>query len=187
MVGRLLAQMGVGSITLYDPDIIEDVNLAPQGWPTREIGSQKTAVLKKEMVELNPTLRIETFECYFPPHHLERYDARFCCVDTIEARNVLWQNMPKTGLLVDGRSAGECLEVYGVDCSSETAREAYGKTLFPQDEAYQGTCTTVSLNYTAAIAAGLEVSQYTRWIREIPLQHIKNNILSGEQESTIVP
>ncbi len=186
MVGRLLAQMGVGNISLYDPDTIEEVNLAPQGWPERAVGVQKVGELRREMMELNSTINIVDYICYFPPHHLERYDVRFCCVDTIEARNVIWSHMPKKGLLVDGRSAGECLEVYGVDCSSETAREAYQKTLFAQEEAYQGACTTVSLNYTAAIAAGLEISQYARWVRGMPLTHTKLNILSGEMESKVI-
>jgi sulfur carrier protein ThiS adenylyltransferase len=48
-------------------------------------------------------------------------------------------------------------------------REHYGSTLFPQREAQVGHCTSHSTIYTASIAAGLLVHQFTRWLRGMPV------------------
>jgi sulfur carrier protein ThiS adenylyltransferase len=47
--------------------------------------------------------------------------------------------------------------------------EHYQSTLFDSSEAQQGTCTSRSTIYTASIAAGLMVRQFTRWLRGIPI------------------
>ena len=67
--------------------------------------------------------------------------------------------------------------------ADETGREHYPTTLFPEAEAYSGggTCTAKSTIYCANIAAGLMLSQFTKWLRKLPVESdIMLNLLAGE-------
>jgi len=50
-------------------------------------------------------------------------------------------------------------------------REKYEASLFDQGEAQAGSCTARGVIYTAAIAAGLMVNQFTRWLRAAPVDN----------------
>jgi hypothetical protein len=58
---------------------------------------------------------------------------------------------------------------------------SYTRTLFQPDEAYVGACTARSTIYTASIAAGLMLGQFTRWLRQLPVDaDVLFNLLSME-------
>jgi sulfur carrier protein ThiS adenylyltransferase len=60
-------------------------------------------------------------------------------------------------------------------------REHYSGTLFAQPDAQPGSCTSRSTIYAATIAAGLMVHQFTRWLREIPVERdVMVNLLAAE-------
>jgi sulfur carrier protein ThiS adenylyltransferase len=57
----------------------------------------------------------------------------------------------------------------------------YDQTLFEASQAHAGACTAKSTIYTASIAAGLMLSQFTRWLRHLPVEHDQMlNLLSSE-------
>ena len=57
----------------------------------------------------------------------------------------------------------------------------YAETLFPESEAQAGRCTARSTIYAASICAGLMVHQFTRWLRDLPLDvDCSLNLLAGE-------
>jgi sulfur carrier protein ThiS adenylyltransferase len=57
----------------------------------------------------------------------------------------------------------------------------YAATLFPQSEAQSGRCTSHSTIYTANVAAGLMLHQFTRWLRGMPVDRdISLNLLASE-------
>jgi sulfur carrier protein ThiS adenylyltransferase len=57
----------------------------------------------------------------------------------------------------------------------------YPTTLFAAEQAFAGSCTAKSTVYTASIAAGLMLSQFTRWLRELPVERdVLLNVLSME-------
>jgi len=65
--------------------------------------------------------------------------------------------------------------------ADEVGRTHYPTTLFQQTEAHTGACTAQGAIYTAAIAAGLMVHQFTRWLRKLPLDaDLTVNLLSSE-------
>jgi hypothetical protein len=68
---------------------------------------------------------------------------------------------------VDGRMLGETIRV--LSAADETARRHYATTLFRQSEAQVGQCASRSTIYAASIAAGLMVHQFSRWLRDLPL------------------
>ena len=60
-------------------------------------------------------------------------------------------------------------------------RDHYPTTLFAQSEAQPGRCTARSTIYSASIAAGLMVHQFTRWLRGMPVDRDTSlNLLAGE-------
>ncbi len=59
--------------------------------------------------------------------------------------------------------------------------EHYASTLFNQGQAYAGSCTAKSTVYTASIAAGQMLAQFTKCLRGLPLDRdLTLNLLSAE-------
>jgi sulfur carrier protein ThiS adenylyltransferase len=106
--------------------------------------------------------------------------AIFCCVDSITTRGLIWESVKQhTDLFVDGRMSAETIRVLASDLPSDDSY--YASTLFAAEHAYAGSCTAKSTVYTASIAAGLMVSQFTRWLRALPVDRdIMLNLLSAE-------
>ena len=91
-------------------------------------------------------------------------DAVFCCVDTITARQAIWRSVqPQVMFWSDGRMRGEVLRV--LTATDAISRSHYTTTLFPQHDAQPGPCTAKGTLYTANLAAGLIIHQFTRWLR----------------------
>ena len=68
------------------------------------------------------------------------------------------------------RMLGEVIRVLTV--AETVGRETYPATLFPQAEAQAGRCTAHGTVYTASIAAGLMLHQFTRWLRGVPVESV---------------
>jgi sulfur carrier protein ThiS adenylyltransferase len=74
---------------------------------------------------------------------------------------------------------GEVIRV--LTATEETQRQHYATTLFHQSEAQVGRCTARSTIYTASIAAGLMLHQFTRWLRGIQVEaDLTLNLLASE-------
>jgi hypothetical protein len=70
---------------------------------------------------------------------------------------------------------------FGLGAAETAGRDYYPTTLFNQAEAQQGGCTARSTIYAASIAAGLMVHQFTRWLRDLPVDRdLTLNLLAGE-------
>jgi len=50
--------------------------------------------------------------------------------------------------------------------------EYYSTTLFRNHQAYLGACAAKSTIYSASIAAGLVMAQFTRWLRGLPVDRV---------------
>jgi len=69
--------------------------------------------------------------------------------------------------------------------ADHAGREHYPTTLFTPEEAHQGACTARSTIYTANIAAGLMVGQFTKYLRGLPVDaDLQFNILTSEISCT---
>ena len=65
--------------------------------------------------------------------------------------------------------------------TTEAERRHYVSTLFASDEVQRGQCTSQSTIYTASIAAGLMIHQFTRWLRGVSVEpDLSLNLLAGE-------
>ena len=110
-------------------------------------------------------------------------DARpvvFACVDGIATRGLVWDAVKRSAAFVaDGRMSAEVIRVLAADRPAADAY--YATTLFAAAEAHAGACTAKSTVYTASIAAGLMVGQFTKWLRGLPVDRdVVLNLLSAE-------
>ncbi|MCC9601035.1 ThiF family adenylyltransferase [Stieleria sp. JC731] len=174
-----IAGIGVPRIQLIDFDVVDLSNTTTQGYRKREIGTLKTQACESAIGEIDPSIEVARIEDRFRPRQ-KIGNAVFCCVDSIAARTAIWNAIErKTDFWADGRMLGEVIRV--LTATDTKSADRYRSTLFPAAEAQQGTCTSRSTVYAASIAAGLMVHQFTRWLRNIPIDTKTNaNLLSGE-------
>jgi molybdopterin-synthase adenylyltransferase len=184
-VALQMAAVGVPEMTLVDDDTVGVENLAPQGYFAEDVGSFKVSATAEVCRRLNPSTQVQALVSRF-----KRSTARtvmcnkgliaFACVDRIGTRKLLWESLRhQAAFFVDGRMSAEVLRVLAVD--SPATDGGYATTLFDEGEAFTGPCTARSTIYTAAIAAGLMVGQWTRWLRGLAVDaDVTFNLLASE-------
>ena len=172
-VGRqwahLLAHAGVNDLHVWDNDIIDESNIATQGWLPHSIGTQKVVELGEELEDVHPdlVLRLHRQQWTMANRLTSDYD-RPCvvlsAVDSIAVRTRLHKAIATAcALFVDVRTLGET--VYCLAAQTPADHKAYRATLFPPEEAEGGTCTRPNALYTATLAASLGMYQIARWSR----------------------
>ena len=176
-----LASLGVGTIQLIDFDEVEHHNVTSQGFRHHEIGHFKVAATLSAIAEIDPEIQVESW-CDRFRRRIQTNEAVFCCVDSIQTRSLIWNHLnSRVKFWSDARMLGEVIRV--LTASDVSSHAAYKQTLFTQSEAQRGSCTSRSTIYSASMAAGLLVHQYTRWHRGLPLDNdLSLNLLSSELE-----
>jgi len=178
-VALQLAAIGARSIQLIDFDSVDETNITTQGYLASDVGTLKVEATSDAVRQIDADIQIDTINDRFRPRH-STGEAIFCCVDSISARTAIWRSV-NTGcqFWADGRMLGETMRILCV--GNDTGRSHYPTTLFHQSEAQQGQCTARSTLYTANIAAGLILHQFTRWLRGFPIdQDLTLNLLASE-------
>ena len=178
-VALQLAALGVRELQLVDFDQVEPTNVTTQGYLETELGLPKVAAAARAVQSIDSTIRLHVVQDRFRPT-LSVGDALFCCVDLISARAAIWRSVaPRCRFWCDGRMLGEVIRVLTV--GDRAGREHYPTTLFAQTEALAGSCTMRGTIYTAAIAAGLMLHQFARWLRGQPIDvDLALNLLGSE-------
>ena len=95
-------------------------------------------------------------------------------------KRFIWESVQnKIRFFADGRMAAEVVRV--LTAVDQLGRERYPTTMFSADEAYAGSCTAKSTIFTANVAAGLMLEQFSRWLRRLPVDaDVQLNLLSSE-------
>lgn len=165
-VALQLASIGVRSIQLIDFDAVDETNITTQGYSARDVGQRKVDATCSAVNQIDSDIHVETIDDRFRSRHVIG-EAIFCCVDSISARTAIWRSVNTAcQFWADGRMLGETMRILCV--AGDAGRRHYPTTLFQQSEAQAGHCTSRSTIYTASIAAGLMLHQFTRWIRDLP-------------------
>lgn len=157
------AALGVRRLQLVDFDAVELTNVTTQGYRHAEIGLTKVEATRRAMLEIDPTIEVETVVDRFRPK-LRVGEAVFACVDSINAREAIWRAVGGVcRFWCDGRMLGETLRI--LSAADTSSRAHYPTTLFPQAEAQVGRCTAHGTIYASAIASGWMLHQFCRWLR----------------------
>ena len=178
-VALQLAAIGVRRLQLVDFDVVDESNVTTQGYRRRDVGRLKVEAAAEAVREIDDSIELELVADRFRPRSAIG-EAVFCCVDSISAREAIWKAAgSRCDFWADGRMRGEVLRV--LCAADEESRRHYGTTLFRQEEAQLGSCTSRSTIYAAGIAAGLMVHQLARWLRRLPVEaDVSLNLLAGE-------
>lgn len=180
-VARELAAIGQHEFTLVDHDTVEATNVTTQKYYDDDIGKSKVHATSQEIQRIDPTTVIHSHCEKWRPQHTRQCDIIFICVDSITVRSQIWKRLGNCELYLDGRMLGETMRILACSPNLDQGVAEYAETLFPASEAVTGECTAQSTSYTPAIAAGLMVHQYTRYLRQIPITFDQAfNLLSSE-------
>jgi sulfur carrier protein ThiS adenylyltransferase len=184
-VALQLAAIGMPRLTLQDDDTVQVENLAPQGYWPADLQSAKVASTARLCRQVNTDIEVTALAERFKRSSTralptDRRLIAFLCVDSIRTRRLIWEALrARAALFVDGRMSAEVVRVLTVGSPADDTY--YTTTLFQQQEAYAGSCTAKSTIFTANIAAGLMVSQFARWLRQMPVDaDLTLNLLASE-------
>jgi sulfur carrier protein ThiS adenylyltransferase len=178
-VALQLAAMGVPWLQLVDFDIVEESNLASQGYLEEDLGRMKVEATADLCRRINRNLEVRVVVDRFK-RSMDVGNAVFVCVDRIDTRRLIWEAVNnKVAFFADGRMAAEVLRV--LTACDAASRKHYPTTLFAADEAYAGSCTAKTTIYCANIAAGLMLAQFAKWLRHLPVDpDLTLNLLTSE-------
>ncbi len=178
-VALQLAAMGVQHLQLIDDDTVEESNIASQGYYENNLGYPKVLCTGPICQALNSEINIETYTQKFDDKIIFG-ETVFCCVDSITARQEIWEALnAKVRFFCDGRMAAESLRIITV--YNPESSEHYPTTLFSQDEAFRGKCTAKSTIYCANVISGIMVSQFAKYLRDVPVEpDISYNLTTNE-------
>lgn len=160
-----LASMGFKNLQIIDNDNVELTNITTQGYGFKDIDKQKVHAVRDYLSEYMPDINLNAINDRWRPKY-HNTQVVFSCVDSIKTREVIWKNISKkVKFFVDARMLGEVIRV--ISCKG--GDEYYDKTLFQEEEAFQAGCTIPMTMYSASIAAGIMIHQFTRYLRDIRL------------------
>jgi len=183
-VALQLAAMGVPWLQLIDPQEVEPVNLACQGYLQDDLGRPKAQATADLCQQINYALEVhelqERFRRSMAGQVAVPQAAIFCCVDSIETRRLIWEAVKeKVSFFADGRMSAEVVRV--LTAADEPSRSHYPTTLFSEGDAFRGSCTAKSTIFTANIAAGMMLEQFSRWLRRLLVDpDLTLNLLASE-------
>jgi len=170
-----LGKMGVGQLSLYDPDSIEEHNWSNQLFFRNQIGQPKVDALRQNLAQFSESKVITICDAY---------DGRtsdpllISGVDSMKSRKEIWKvvrDKPNIGLYIDARMGLEVLTIYALNPCIKADRVAYTATLTSDEAAHSDPCTARSIAYTPAVSAGIIASYVKKLV----------NIHSGRGENPI--
>lgn len=176
-VALQLAAMGVSDLTLVDFDIVEEGNLAVQGFLEKDLGEAKVNAVADLCEEINSNISLNVVEDKYTIA-IEPGDVVFSCVDKMDVRSFLHETvMNKAKLFIDGRMAAELFRV--LTAFDQETHDYYRQTLFTDIEASPIRCTAKTTIYGSNIIAGIMIGQFTKWLRGVDLYcDINMNLLT---------
>ncbi len=178
-VALQLTALGVPRLQLIDHDLVEKNNITTQGYQAADIGRPKVEATADACRQLEPLISVAViFDRFRSAQQLG--NTVFCCVDSISTRATIWRSIERRcQFWADGRMLGEVMRT--LVATADQGRRHYATTLFAQSETQVGRCTSRSTIYTASLAAGLLVHQYTRYLRGATVDvDVTFNLLAGE-------
>ena len=123
-VALQLAAMGTPRLQLVDHDVVEVVNLAPQGYFPADLGFPKVDATAGLARHINPGIEVEAIHTRFRRSTDDYGNVLFVCVDSIETRKLIWETVRhRVEFFGDGRMSAEVLRVLSVADAAGRAHE----------------------------------------------------------------
>src|SRR3990167_178363 len=151
-----LLKMGCSNVTVYDFDTVEEHNLGSQIYTHTDIGELKVEALKSKLSLLTSTQIHTATANVNTMNMIPTTSIVILAVDNIDTRKQVFEALEGTNcVLIDGRMAGNAIEIYTVKPDDPTSVKAYQDTLFEASEALPIPCSERAVVYNCFVMSGL--------------------------------
>lgn len=159
-----LAKMGCSNITVWDNDILEDLNVPNQICKPSMTGKPKVEGLAELVYELSE-VRIKQINRRYAGQSVE--GVVIVTADNMSCRQNVWKRAglnQKIPLLIDARMGTEFARIYTIRPTNIDEADFYSQNLYSNEEAERLPCSARSVIYCPTVIAGflaLLIKQYT--------------------------
>lgn len=174
-VAFLLSRMKPASITIYDPDIVEEVNMSGQLYSKKNVGKTKVDSIAEMMVDYSNffnTLSIaDRYTIGSPAENI-----MICGFDNMQARRQFYNSwiqhigmLPaeerKKCLFIDGRLAAEEFQVFCITGDDNYHQAVYNRDyLFSDAEADETICSYKQTSHCANMIGSIMVNLFVNFV-----------------------
>ena len=174
-VAFLLSRMNVGFITLYDPDIVEAVNMSGQLYGNNSIDKFKVNAISNFIEEYSRYYTIAAINEKYT-YESSAEDIMICGFDSMAARKVYFENWKdhvnnspenyrQNCLYIDGRLSAETLQVFCIRGDDKYNMELYEDLhLFDSSEADPTVCSYKQTTFMANMIGSIIVNLFTNFV-----------------------
>ncbi len=170
-----LVRSGIGEITIVDSDEVAESNINRQLIATtKTVGHKKVEVMKEHLLEINPEVKVNVYDCFFLPETKDQFDfSKYSyvidAVDTVTAKLALVES---------------CKEVNVPIVSSMGAGNKLDPTAFEVADIYKtSVCPLAKVMRKELKARGIKKLKVV-YSKEIPLEPIEDEeFISDEKRS----
>jgi tRNA A37 threonylcarbamoyladenosine dehydratase len=156
-----LTKMGCQKVTVFDGDEIEQANVGSQLYASTDIGQKKVDALSDRLLSLSE-LPIEVHPKHWDTGAIVA-DILISAVDSMEVRRRLYETHKGRDMwFVDGRMAGNEINIYAFNLSDQDKCAEYEMTLFTDEEADPIPCSERAVMYNTFVCGGLIASTVAR-------------------------
>lgn len=155
---KLMSYMAIEKVCVWDPEVVEDVNVGPQGFRPEHLGCLKVEARAADWNDNSPDAPLSTAPRRW--RYSDRMGIVFCCVDTLKTRRFITDKLKSnnfSGWFIDARMMGYSYEVYAINFRDIGCVTRLEETL-SSDGLTTGSCTTRSTLHAASTAASLMLS-----------------------------
>lgn len=175
-VAFLISRLKVDRIIIYDPDIVESVNISGQLYSLDYIGMYKASSISEFVRRFSDFHRTTVFNEAFTANS-QAYPIMICGFDNMEARKIFfnkWLSLvetyssPERCLFIDGRLAAEEFQILAIQGNDHRAIKEYqDKWLFSDEEAEATICSYKQTTFMANMIATYMVNIFVNFIANI--------------------
>ncbi len=174
-VAFLLSRMKPASLTIYDPDIVEEVNMSGQLYSRKNVGRTKVDSIAEMMIDYSNffnTLCIADRYTIGSPTE----DIMICGFDNMQARRQFFESwiqhvemLPeerrKKCLFIDGRLAAEEFQVFCITGDDKYHQVVYNRDyLFSDAEADETICSYKQTSHCANMIGSIIVNLFVNFV-----------------------
>jgi len=164
-----LAKMGCSNITVWDGDVLEDVNVPNQLCKPAMVCLPKVEALAELVCELTE-VQIKAIDRRYRGQKLDT--VTIVTVDNMATRQKVWKRVKlnrKVPLLMDTRMGAEIGRIYTIRPTNISDCDFYRENLYSSQEAQHLPCSARSVIYCPTVVAGLVALLIKQYAMNIPL------------------
>lgn len=182
----LLSRLDIRSLTLYDDDTVDSVNLAGQFYRKNQIKAFKASAISKAIHEYSNYYNCNACTRKFEDSSLPS-KIMICGFDNMEARKVFYRKWlhhlnkyPSTAneyLFIDGRLSADTFQVLCIKGNDTYNRKRYEENfLFDDSEADETICSFKQTSFMANMIASYMINLFVNFISNLSNPDIEKSI-----------